>query len=68
MSKRVVPAVVVGKKEDGLVWSTNNERMHVGKFGTVRNLNGFKTNPWRKGVDAPCRRWNSGKDALVNHQ
>ena len=48
MSKRVFPTVVVGKKEDGLVWSTNNERMHVGKFGTVRNLNGLKTNAWRR--------------------
>ena len=38
MSKCVVPAVVVGKKEDGLVWSTNNERMHVGKFVSMGDV------------------------------
>ena len=48
MSERVVPSVVVGKKENGAVRATNNERMHVGEFSSVRNLNGFETNVWRK--------------------
>ena len=44
MSERVVPSVVVGKKENGAIRATNNECMHVGEFGSVRNLNGFETN------------------------
>jgi hypothetical protein len=56
MSKRVVPAVVVGKEEDGLVRTANNEGVHVRKFGPVGNLNGFETNVWRKRMEASCRR------------
>lgn len=68
MSKRVVPSVVVGKKENGAVRATNNECMHVGEFGSVRNLNGFETNVWRERMEAPCRRRNSREHTLFDHQ
>ncbi len=68
MSKRVVPTVVVGKKENGLVWTTNNERMHIGEFGTVGNFNGFEANVWRKGMDTTGRCRNRREHPLFDHQ
>lgn len=44
MGKCIVPAVVVGKEEDGTIRPTDNKGVHVGEFGSMRDGNGLNMN------------------------
>ena len=68
VSKGIVPTVVVGKKEQGTIWTAYDKGVHVGKFGAVRD--GDRLNLNLVGQRMHTSRGNrlNGKHPLVEHQ
>ena len=68
MVEGLVPPVMVGEKEQRPIWSTDDERMHVGEFSAMRHLDRLNLHLVGERATFPGSDRYAGKHALLHHE